>query len=173
MPPPWVQQKKINPRGITVGPSVAGSMCRECGVVVEPDSATPVALGALVTETGSRRAAVTQGLSLTAAAVLPPDACEIEWRTHLTGVADQPKEVIDSAFTAFRRAYARQPVSGAKARALVLVALLWAARRLHGNDTGNERYLLRRLQTPSRHMNKAFGVLAAAVTTPVSGAAEH
>lgn len=160
------------PWWIPVGPSVAGSMCRECGVVVEPDAAAPAALGVIVAETGSRRAAVTQGLSLTAAAVLPPDACEVEWRIHLTGVADQPKEVVDSAFEAFRLAYRRQPVSGTKARALALVALLWAARRLHGNDAGNERYLLRRLNTPSRHMNKAFGVLAAAVSAPITTDAE-
>ena len=92
-------------------------------------------------------------------------------------VRDQPREVVDGAFGAFERAYTKQPVTGPKARALVLVALLWASRhpspqkkgclgfapRLHGNNAHNEKYLLSRLHTAPRMMNKAFTTLARAV----------
>ena len=43
------------------------------------------------------------------------------------------------------------------------MSLLWASRRLYGNNTSNEKYLLAKLQVPTRAMNKAFTVLAANV----------
>ena len=141
-------------------------MCRDCGIVVGPESVAPPALLAMGAETGSRRPPVTEGMELTAKAVLPPDACLQEWQVHLRNVHDQPKEVVDSAFSVFQQAYAQQPVTGTKARALVLVSLLWASRRLHGDNQTNERYLLAQLNTPTRLMNKAFSILASAVIKP-------
>lgn len=45
----------------------------------------------------------------------------------------------------------------------MLVSLLWASRRLYGGNTSNEKYLLAKLQVPTRSMNKAFTILAANV----------
>lgn len=117
-------------------------------------------------ETGSRRPAVTGGLTLTAAAVQPPHASMQEWQIHTRCIQDQPKEVMDAAADAFGRAYDQQPVTGTKARALALVSLLWATRRLHGSNRCNEHHLLTRLHTPTRLMNKAFSTLAAVITPP-------
>jgi hypothetical protein len=59
------------------------------------------------------------------------------------------------------------PISGCKARAVILVSLLYSNRLLYGNNKANEEYLIQRLNIPTRAMNRAFGSLAA--VTLVSG----
>ena len=142
---------------------------------------------------------MTPGIAAAAQAMRPPDACQLEWSLHVACLRapappsflcaseghrrpppDQPQEVVTGAYEAFRGAYHRHPLTGPRARALALVALLWASRRLHGTNETNERYLLSQLAaraaqkkerpalpaTPTRLMNKAFGQLASAVVTP-------
>lgn len=128
-----------------------------------PECRAPPAIAALASETGSRRAPVTNGVALTVEAAVPPDACLQEWIGHIRGLREQPKEVVDGALEVFRLAYARRPVTGPRARALALVSLLWASRRLHGNNPSSERVLLARLRTSTRLMNRAFSVLAGVI----------
>lgn len=153
---------------VRTSPSPAGNVCEDCGTVVAPsESVLPPALQALASDTGSRRHPVTVGLELAAeaAATGPPDACLQEWTLHLRDIHNQPREVLDGAYAAFRQAFELHPVTGGKGRALALVSLLWASRRLHdqrerergldslcrfGNNPNNERYLLAQLRTPPR-----------------------
>ena len=147
----------------SVVPCPAGVLCHDCGVVVGPECRAPPAIAALSSETGSRRAPVTNGIVLTVEAAVPPDACLQEWFGHVRGLREQPKEVVDAALEVFRLAYSRRPVTGPRARALALVSLLWASRRLHGNNPSSERVLLARLHTSTRLMNRAFSVLAGVI----------
>lgn len=80
-----------------------------------------------------------------------------------------PKEVLDGAYTVFEQVFVQHPLTGTKARALALVSLLWASRRLHGNNSCNEKYLLSALQTPTRLMNKAFSSLASVIRPEPGG----
>lgn len=130
---------------------------------VDSEQHHPPAIAALEVETGSYRPPVSNGITDTAEVVLAPDICLQEWNAHITRLKDQPKEVLDSAYAVFQLAFAQQPMSGVKARALILVSLLWSSRRLHGNNQSNEKYLLARLTAPARLMNKAFGTLAAVI----------
>ena len=102
----------------------------------------------------------------------PPDAaCVAEWERHVAGLTDQALEVMQSAYAIFARVYQQQgAVSGVKARALVLVALLYCSRSLHGGNLANEAHLLKSMPVPVRTMNKAVTLLAT-VTLPVRGAA--
>jgi hypothetical protein len=90
-------------------------------------------------------------------------------------VEQQPEEVLQNARNIFQRAYAQHgPLSGNKAKALVLVSLLYSNRLLHGANApggqrrwlpatkNNEEYLLRHLSIPTRIMNKAFTQMASA-----------
>lgn len=138
-------------------------MCRECGIIVGPEASSPPAVAALATETASRRPPVTGNINMVSASVLPNDACSQEWHVHIAPLRDQPKEVLDGAFAVFEQVFQQQPLTGTKARALALVSLLWASRRLHGNNSCNEKYLLSALQTPTRMMNKAFSTLASVI----------
>lgn len=141
----------------------AGLMCPDCGEVIHPEhTPVPAALAALsAAETSSRGPPVTDTLCLSTPS--PPDAAAHEWALHTTGLTDQPKEVMDGAFDIFQRTYQQHPVTGPRARALTLMALLWATRRLHGTNSSNERYLLTELHTPTRLMNRAFSTLAAVI----------
>lgn len=72
-------------------------------------------------------------------------------------VVTSGSRVITCIGVIFQRAFAVQgSVSGNKARALVLVCLLYSSRLLHGSNRSNEEYLLKVLATPTRIMNKAF-----------------
>jgi hypothetical protein len=126
----------------------------ECGVVV-------------VVETGGGevpRALVINGSNAQPRFVT--DA-EHEWEVHIQRVTNQPAEVIQNAWTIFQQVYTTQgAVTGNKARALVLVSLLYSNRLLHGTDRVNEEYLLKNLSIPNRTMNKAFTQMAA-VTLPL------
>lgn len=86
------------------------------------------------------------------ASVIPSDACSQEWHIHIAPLRDQPKEVLDGAYTVFEQVFQQHPLTGTKARALALVSLLWASRRLHGNNSCNEKYLLSVLQTPTTRL---------------------
>ena len=99
---------------------------------------------------------------------VPQEQARTEWQNHITQVTDQPQEVMQHAWHIFKQVYdLNGSVSGVKARALVLVSLLYSSRLLHGSNRTNEEYLLRVLATPfrARHMhalvatrvmNKAF-----------------
>lgn len=65
-------------------------------------------------------------------------------------------------------------MTGTRARALVLVSLLYSTRLLHGTNPENEQYLLERLAVPTRVMNRAFTQMAA-ITLPIdtSSVAAH
>ena len=90
----------------------------------------------------------------------------MEWDRHTKGIIHQPTEVMHHAWLIFQQVFQTQGcVSGVKARALVLVSLLYSGRLLHGSNRGNEEYLLKSLQTPTRVMNKAFTQMAT-VTLP-------
>ena len=78
---------------------------------------------------------------------------------------DQPREVIDRAFDIFQHAYLIQPITGNKARALILVSLLYTNRLMHGNNKRNEEHLIGQLQIPTRIMNRAFTSLASVIHT--------
>lgn len=99
---------------------------------------------------------------------VPVDAaCLAEWERHVDGLTDQALEVMQGAYAIFARVYQQQgAVSGVKARALVLVALLYSSRTLHGSNEANEKHLLRRMPVPTRIMNKAITQMAS-VTLPV------
>jgi hypothetical protein len=72
------------------------------------------------------------------------------------------------AWVIFQKVFhATGSVTGSKARALVLVSLLYASGLLHGSNGANEEYLLKTLHTPTRIMNKAFTQMAS-VTLPKS-----
>lgn len=149
---------------------IAGNMCHvteaqsviivllivDCGMVLSPESVAPPALLAMGAETGSRRPPVTEGMLLASDVTTPPDACLQEWSLHIRNIQDQPKEVVDGALEALQKAYHTQPVTGGKARALVLVSLLWASRRLHGNNQCNDKYLFTQLKISPKLINKAF-----------------
>lgn len=145
----------------------AGNMCCDCGMVVGPENVAAPAVLTLGAETGSRRAPVTDGLVVTVdRTAVPVDDCTAEWNLHTQRLRDQHPEVMASAFDAFRRVYVEQDhgLTGNKARAVALVALLWATRRVYGNSAVNERYLIQELEVPTRAMNRAFSTLAAVVT---------
>ena len=67
-------------------------------------------------------------------------------------IVGQPAEVMLNAWQIFQRVYRHGCVSGTKARALVLVSLLYSSRLLHGSNRENEAYLLKQLVTPTRIM---------------------
>lgn len=153
--------------------SAAGSMCRDCGVVglaaesmchragSVPDGANrrqPV-VDVLVDKDGQLSAAALAGPSS------PPSSLQ-EWLLHVQCLQDQPQEVLERAYDIFRRVYDQQPIVGNKARALILVSLLYSSRLLYGNNRRNEEYLLCKLGISSRVMNKAFTSLAAVVHQP-------
>ena len=82
---------------------------------------------------------------------VPPEQARIEWKNHIVRVTDQPQEVLQQAWHIFKQVYdLNGSVSGVKARALVLVSLLYSSRLLHGSNRTNEEYLLRVLATPFR-----------------------
>ena len=148
--------------------SVAGCMCRDCGLVMT-----------LVNQPAEERGPVSVKVSA------PPesnvaDPCEqarMEWNQHTTSITGQPEEVMQHAWFIFQSGpvcnapciqqvfQSQGSVSGVKAKALVLVSLLYSSRLLHGSNRSNEEYLLRCLQTPTRIMNKAFTQMAT-VTLP-------
>lgn len=174
--------------------SAAGSMCRECGVVVGLESVSH-GTGPPVDGANRRQPVVDlrvhhDGNVTSSSDVVPPDPattarhrsatapttpavvarqhCLHEWHTHAAAIRDQPQEVMDRAFDIFRRVYEQQPVTGNKARALILVGLLYASRLLHGSNPHNEQYLLGSLRIPTRVMNKAFSSLATVVHLPAT-----
>lgn len=107
-------------------------------------------------------------------------ACHNEWQRqgriffilppslrHIVDIHDQPVEVLQHAYGIFRRVYDHHgPVTGGKARALILVSLLYSGRLLHGNNKTNEEYLIRQLNIPTRIMNRAFSLLASVTLQP-------
>lgn len=171
---------------------MAGSVCRDCGVVVGLES---VALTPAGHEGANRRQPVVDVfihddgmVSATTKSLRPPPRsttnaptltaemqlalhCQQEWQSHIAHIEHQPREVLDRAYDIFRRSYEMQPMSGNKARALILVSLLYISRLLHGNNVRNEEYLLSQLRIPTRIMNKAFTSLASVIhTLPIPAA---
>jgi hypothetical protein len=150
---------------LRTAPSIAGLACQDCGSIV-----------AAVVE-GVTRPPITSDPPLdvvdAAAGAMPVSetpAARQEWERHVSTVEDQPFEVIQHAWVIFQQVYVRRgAVSGNKARALVLVSLLYSNRLLHGSNHGNEEYLIRRLAISTRNMNKAFTQMAS-VTLPLHGA---
>lgn len=184
----------LHPR---VSASVAGNVCRDCGVVVGVESvahsnASPAdganrrqpVVDVFVHDDGVVSSSVAvparphpsrgahHGTTMTNDMQLVLH-CEQEWQAHVAHIKDQPREVLDRAFDIFRRAYEVQPMSGNKARALILVSLLYTSRLLHGNNLRNEEYLLCHLHIPTRVMNKAFTSLASVIHTLPSPAGQN
>jgi hypothetical protein len=166
-------------------PSVAGTICHHCGVVV-----------ASVNNPGEGRGPVSVKMPAPIhdplGDVIPDsEQARTEWDHHTTGIIHQPLEVMQHAWVIFQQVFGSNgSVSGVKAKALVLVSLLYSSRLLHGSNKGNEEYLLKclqtrvvsrgtcftygvmvlyttLLQTPTRVMNKAFTQMAT-VTLPKS-----
>ena len=92
-------------------------------------------------------------------ATSPGTISSSEWLIHTRNLVDQPDEVMARARAVFHEVLQKHGlVSGVKARALVLVALLFIGRNLHGNNTRNEAYLMRTLSdTLSTHRQCALG----------------
>ena len=136
-------------------PSVGGMVCMDCGGVVAAVQAAPE-LSHRTNPVMNQPAPAAQGTEAEAAA-------RREWDQHVRCVMDdQPVEMLHHAWAIFQRVYATQgAVSGKKARALVLVSLLYSSRLLHGDNRTIEEGLLRRLAIPTRIMNKAFSQMAA------------
>lgn len=135
--------------------SPAGAVCRDCGTVLdgapcpsERGRQAPVMVRAIVTEgPGPGRLA---------------EACRTEWNLHTVSLSDQPEEVLQGARAIFDEVYMHQgPVNGAKAQALVRVALLYCGRRLHGADRANEERLIRHFPVSAPLLNRAFTQMAA------------
>lgn len=147
--------------------TVAGTMCNECGVVVNQVHASVDVSHSrppVCDAPGSNELPGGDGV-----ATNDPAACLQEWRRHTGIINNQPNEVIHSAYRSFRMVYEQQgPISGCKARAVILVSLLYSNRLLYGNNKANEEYLIQQLNIPTRAMNRAFGSLAA--VTLVTGA---
>lgn len=134
--------------------SPAGAVCTSCGEVVAP-----------VNEMIDSRSNV--AVTTTAAAVpLPVDevtgcigAWE-EWHQQTNEVVlEQPAEILRKARELFSLVYTKHgTVAGQKARALVLVCMLYELRRTsEGQDIASEEAcLIRSLAVPTRSMNKAF-----------------
>lgn len=103
-----------------------------------------------------------------AAADAAADAtCRAEWDNHVANLRDQAQEVLQNAYRIFARVHRTHrgaALTGARARALVLVALLYSSRRLYGSDRANEEVLLRHFPTPQRLVNGALTQMAAVVT---------
>lgn len=137
--------------------SPAGAVCRDCGTVVV-DAACPG------TERGRQppvmaRTALPEGVGPSRA----EEACRNEWNLHTASLTDQPEEVLQGARGIFEEVYLRHGViTGAKAQALVRVALLYCGRRLHGADRANEERLIRRFPVSAQLLNRAFTQMAAA-----------
>ena len=154
------QQAQFCLHGFTSS-TVAGTVCNDCGVVVNQIHASvdasyarpPVCKSAPATEPGGGP----DGVSATNVAT-----CVQEWKRHTADINNQPNEVMHSAYHTFQLVHQQQgPVSGCKARAVILVSLLYSNRLLYGNNTPNEKYLIQRFNIPTRAMNRAFGSLAA------------
>ena len=135
--------------------SVAGTMCTACGLVVST-----------INHAAEGRGPVAMKAPGDASLVVLEQARQ-EWEQQVGKVVDQPREVLQHAWLIFQRVYeSNGVVSGAKARALVLVSLLYCNRLLHGSNGSNEEYLLKTLSTPTRVMNKAFTLMASVALPP-------
>lgn len=144
--------------------TVAGTMCTECGIVLNQVH-TMVDLAHSrppVCDTSPVGDALLVEVGIDGTCTVDAATCLQEWRRHIGIIQDQPNEVIHNAYRIFRLVYEQQgPISGCKARAIMLVSLLYSSRLLHGNNKANEEYLLRTFCIPTRVMNRAFGSLAA------------
>ena len=107
-----------------------------------PENTPPPALAAIHADFASRQPPVTNAVGSEDDQRRNLSPALTERLLHVRELCDQPKEVLDAAQRVFCDAYQQQSVTGTKARALVLVALLWASRCLHGNNPSNEQYLL-------------------------------
>ena len=135
---------------VTCCPTVAGMVCSDCGTVMSNVNAGAESVHAAV----SLKIPEPSSTIVTGAEAVP--AARQEWDTHTRALQDQPSEVLQNAWVIFQRVYSvGGAVSGVKARALVLVSLLYSSRLLHGANSCNEESSLKRLATPSRIMNKA------------------
>ena len=94
-------------------------------------------------------------------------AARVEWEKHVHEVTDQPLEVMQHAWAIFQQVYSlRGAVSGNKAKALVLVSLLYSNRLLHGSNVRNEEYLVRHLAiTIKPSLTKCASVSEGLITT--------
>jgi hypothetical protein len=144
--------------------TVAGTMCNDCGIVLNhvhamvdlAHSRPPVC------DTSSVGDAMLLEVGIDGTCTVDAAACLQEWRRHINVIQNQPNEVVHNAYRIFRLVYEQQgPISGSKARAIMLVSLLYSNRLLYGNNKANEEYLLRTFGVPTRMMNRAFGSLAA------------
>lgn len=128
----------------TTVPSLAGVLCVDCGVV------TAAVIGdAGPGYHGRGHRPVPRPLAPTTAATQTPSR---EWELHVRrvdgvssrlverrGSTNQPPEVVHNAKEIFIRVcQTRGAVTGDKARALVLVSLLYSSRLLHGANPRNE-----------------------------------
>lgn len=144
--------------------TVAGTMCCDCGVIVNQVHANVDVSHSRppVCDLSSAGETLLSEVGIDGTATADAAACLQEWRRHIGVIQDQPSEVVHNAFRIFRLVYEQQgPISGCKARAIILVSLLYSNRLLYGNNKSNEEYLLRKLCIPTRVMNRAFGSLAA------------
>ena len=141
--------------------TVAGTVCNECGVVV---SQIHTSVDASYCRPPVCKSAPSTEPSRMDGNGSPTDlaVCFQEWKRHTADISNQPNEVMHSAYHTFQLVHQQQgPVSGCKARAVILVSLLYSNRLLYGNNTPNEKYLIQRFNIPTRAMNRAFGSLAA------------
>lgn len=141
---------------LRTGPSVGGLQCLDCGSIVAAAHGVP--------ELSHRAPPVLHHSVETPPPVADSDAAaRREFDEHVRPVvADQPREVLHHAWGIFQRVFMTQGmVTGKRARALVLVSLLYSSRLLHGDNPAFEEVLLQRLAIPTRAMNKAFTMMAA------------
>lgn len=116
--------------------SVAGAVCRECGIVLA-DTNCPSERG--------HPAPIVVHSNEEAGPNPVTEAARHEWalQTADKPIGDLPAEVRCEAQQIFERVFTQQgAVVGPKARALVRVTLLYCSRRLYGADRANEERLI-------------------------------
>lgn len=121
-------------------PSVAGTVCSECGLVLSHvnggvEAGPPVC---------NREECAQEPDAITTASAHA-------WLVQTVGLTDQSPEVMKQALSIFQCVYAQHVgVTGTKARALALVSILYTSRRLYGNNARNELFLIEKLKVPTR-----------------------
>ncbi len=134
--------------------SVAGAVCRECGVVVA-DAHCP----------SERGHPAPNAVRPTEVAGPDPatEAARHEWtlQTADKRIGDLPAEVRCEAQQIFEKVFTKQgAVVGPKARALVRVTLLYCSRRLYGADLANEERLIQCFPAVGELFFRLLGVVS-------------